>query len=217
MYKLYERIHDNCFLVKNHKWALLCWENYKKDYPNMSSILVHLDYHWDSGDYEGNVFELKNMSLKELQEHIEENHYITLDGFITPAVIRNTINEVHFFCCQDKEALDSRFLKNISYTYTSIEQLVETVKDKNIILDIDLDLFNYDAGNGYWDIKANLWDEQEIKDFIISCSPLIKQADCITIAESPEYTGNKDDVVYLKNLIIPSIIDILNQNHKGES
>ncbi len=198
-------ISENIYLMSNHKWALYCWEMFKSDNGGIPSRLVHLDYHWDAGCYEGDILKLKAMNLKELKKYIEDNRFITLDDFIAPAFLRGYIAKVDFFCFQDKESLGT-FCEFPFDTYKEIDILVSNVGDDEIIFDLDLDVFNKDDMK--YDSKGDLWDEKEIINFIEKCKPLIKQAKIITIAKSPEFTGGKEDVDYLTNLIVPMILEI---------
>jgi hypothetical protein len=209
MTKSYYVEYDNIFLVEEHKWALYCWEKYRKHYGNIPSRLVHLDYHSDSLSYEGNQNILKKMNLNDLYKHIEEDKYIRLDSFIVPAILRGYIKYVDFYCFQSDD-----YLLPFDYVpkkiHRNIESLVQNVNGDEIILDIDLDLFNHD-GDGQMYVKGNLWKDEEIKVFIEKCTPLIKHAKVITIAQSPGFTGDINDIEHLTELVIPMILNIRKQ------
>ena len=206
MSKFYDEIYDDIFLVEDHKWALFCWEKYRSNSENIPHRLVHLDYHWDSLDYGGNKDLLTKMNLDDMYDHIQEDKYIRLDSFILPAIHRGFIKHIDFYCFQDEEYLLP--FDYVSYeAHKSIDDLLKSVGTDEIILDLDMDLFNKD-GDGQMYEKGDLWNKNEIIDFITKCKPLIEQAKVVTIARSPDFTGDDEDIEYLTTLVIPMIIEI---------
>lgn len=200
----YEEIFPNIWIMDNQKWALYCWEQYKENNP-IPSTLVHLDYHWDAiNDFLENESDLKKMNLREIKETVKSN-IIKYDSFLTPSIIRGYINSVYFHCFErnNEYGLDIDFLDRcncIQNVYENIDDLILSVDSKKIILDLDLDIFNKTGK------KGKLWTENEIKCYIDKITPLIKQAEIITIAMSFGYTGSDKEIEYLTKLIIPIII-----------
>jgi len=188
MYRFRE-ITSDVWLMNNHKWALYCWE-YSCDAKPAS--LIHLDWHWDNGNdfrEQESIERLKELSLDELLNLIDENVYVTWDSFITPAVIRKLINEIHFFCFQESSQprLDDSLRDKFEYQekyYEHIKNLVDhfTKSTKPFIFDLDLDLFN--RHSQFFISEDTI--EKTVSDFIDDCAYLIKKAEVVTIAKSPK-------------------------------
>ncbi len=204
-----QEIHPNIWLMDNHKWALYCWELYreKNDIP---STIVHLDYHWDGvNDYHENEEKIEDIELSEIKDIIVEENYIRKDSFIAPAIIRGYVNRIDFHCFQsDTEiGLDDCLLKKYNskqYIYNDIEELLSSTIRESIILDIDLDIFNRSTDF----LDGELWTKEEIQEYILKITPLIKQAKIITLAMSYGYSGSNVDREYLTRLAVPLIVKI---------
>lgn len=212
----FEEIGKDIWIMDNHKWALYCWELFRQKHKTIGSTLVHLDYHWDACDdcyneneelYNNCVNKLKNADLKQLKADILNNEIIC-DSFISPGIFRDYIKKVHFHCFQTntKIGLSGNILKYFNteqYIHSNIDDLVRLVGMDNIILDLDLDIFNYNCNNLY---NGKLWDENKINEYLYKISPLIKQSSIITIAASYGHSGTIEDTKYLVELVIPQII-----------
>lgn len=200
----FKEICPNIWIMDNHKWALYCWEQYRIK-NKIPSTLVHLDYHWDAMNayFEDESF-VKNMDLKALYNEIK-NNIIRCDSFITPAIIRGYIDKVDFHCFQtDTIGFDGDFLNRYNTRqniHNNIEDLVNEIGKQEIILDIDLDIFNTLGMR-----MGSVWFKEEIKTYINKINPLIKQAKIITIAMSYNYASSNEDIEYLTKLVIPLII-----------
>ena len=206
----FDEIYPNIWIMDNHKWALYCWEQYRGK-NKIPSTLVHIDYHWDAvNDYYKNEYELNNIDLDTMKNIISEELYIRKDSFIAPAIIRKFINRVDFHCFQNNTevGLDSSLLtkyqvkQNIRY---QIDDLVKSTGTCEIILDIDLDIFNT-IGSKF----GKLWSKDKIINYINKLSPLIKKAKIITIAMSYGYTGSNEEIEYLTRLVVSQIVEIKN-------
>lgn len=203
----FDEIYPNIWIMDNHKWALYCWEQYRVK-NQIPSTLVHIDYHWDAvNDYYENEDELKNIDLDTMKNIISEEQYIRKDSFIAPAIIRKFINRVDFYCFQNNTevGLDSSLLTKYQVKqniYSQIDDLVKSTGTCEIILDIDLDIFNT-IGSKF----GKLWSKDKIINYINKLSPLIKKAKIITIAMSYGYTGSNEEIEYLTKLVIPLIIE----------
>jgi hypothetical protein len=203
----FDEIYPNIWIMHNHKWALYCWEQYRER-NEIPSTLVHLDYHWDvCNDYSKNESTIRDMNLNEMQDVIIENTNIRKDSFIAPAIIRGYGNRVDFHCYQkDTIGFDTDFLNRynaIENIHDKIEDLILAIGSQEIILDLDLDIFNT-LGTKF----GVLWEKEKIESYINTIIPLIKQAKVITIAMSYGHTGNDDDIEYLTKLVVQMIVNI---------
>lgn len=209
----YEEIYPNVWLMDDHKWACYIWESLYSRKVKLPSTLVHIDYHWDaisdfSDDYALSLIE--NPSLVELKELIKNDQFIRKDSYMAPAIIKKQINEIYFYCRQtDTEIgfyqpfLDEHKAKQI-FT-DDINELSEQINDTEMLLDIDIDIFNKTR---QWS-EGDLWEEKEIISFLDSCENLIKNAKVITIAMSHNYSGTPEDTKYLTELTVSKILNII--------
>ena len=148
----------------------------------------------------------------------DEEDLIRLDSFIAPSIIRKVVDEVHFFCFDDdtEPGLHKSLLERFGATETrhdSIESLIKEIegKEKSLILDLDLDLFNRE--------KPFYAEEQRIIEFSNRCTNLIKQAEVITIAKSPDPWYDTDSsrmdwdaelAEAVTEIVVPRILSIRN-------
>ena len=204
----FEEIYPNIWIMHNHKWSLYCWEKYREE-NSIPSTLVHLDYHWDAiNDYSENESIIKDMNLISIKDALIEDSNIRKDSFIAPSIIRGYVNRIDFHCFQTDTAigLDGDLLANytpMQNIHCRIEDLIQSIGNQEIILDLDLDIFNK-SGSGL----GELWSKQEIENYIYKITPLIKQAKIITIAMSYGFSGTDEDIEYLVKLVVPIIINI---------
>lgn len=159
----FSEIYPNIWIMNDHKWAVYCWEKYRM--PNtIPATLVHLDYHWDAiNDYNKDDSIIKKMELEAIENEIIKNNNIRKDSFIAPAIIRGYINRVDFHCFQTDtpKGLGQEFLNTyncIENIHSTIEDLVQSIGDQEIVLDLDLDIFNTLGFKG-----GSLWSTEEIK------------------------------------------------------
>lgn len=109
--RYFEEIFQNIWLMDNHKWAYYIWENFSSQkMPQIPSVLFHLDYHWDGvNDFRDSSTIKKLIDIKKVEsihDLVLEDEYIRKDSFISPAIIRGLVNEIHFYCKQnDRERL----------------------------------------------------------------------------------------------------------------
>ena len=204
----FDEIYPNIWIMHNHKWSLYCWEKYRES-NKIPSTLVHLDYHWDAcNDYSENEPTIRDMNLENIKDELIEDANIRKDSFIAPAIIRDYINRVDFHCYQKDNAIgfDTDFLKRynaVENVCENIEDLVKNIGEQEIILDIDLDIFNSLGSK-----MGDLWSKEKIESYIHTITPLIKQAKIITIAMSYGFSGSDEDIKYLTKLVVPMIINI---------
>ena len=172
------------------------------------ALLFHLDYHWDAvNDYNKpeRIAELVESKINDLFCLVDED-FITKDSFIAPAIIRGLIDEIHFYCMQfDNEiGFSEPFKEEYSISeeiHYNTSTILNTVIQKEVIFDIDLDLFN--RSDNF--LIVDLWQEEEIIQFIDICIPLISQSTVVTIAMSSGYSGTDVDTRYLTNLLIQQL------------
>ncbi|MGE4418570.1 MAG: UPF0489 family protein [Sulfurimonas sp.] len=212
----FEEIYPNIWIMDNHKWSLYCWEQYREE-NDIPSILVHLDYHWDAiNDYHEDESIIKKMNLVTMKDVLIKEDYIRKDSFIAPSIIRGYINRVDFHCFQtDTEiGLDESLLANYNVEqniHDKIGDLINSIGNKKIILDLDLDIFN--KSDNF--LEGDLWSEEEIKNYIYKITPLIEQAKVITIAMSYGFSGSDQGREYLTKLVTPIIVDISGKYNKS--
>ena len=212
----FEEIYPNIMIMHNHKWSLYCWELYREN-NGIPSTLVHLDYHWDAiNDYSENESIIKDMNLISIKDALIEDSNIKKDSFIAPSIIRGYVNRVDFHCFQTNNAigLDDDLLnkyKSVQNIHAQIEDLIQGIGNQEIILDLDLDIFNKSGKMG------ELWSEEEIVSYIHKITPLIKQAKIITLAMSYGFSGSDEDIECLVKLVVPIIIKIKENGKSLES
>lgn len=154
-------------------------------------------------------------ALDELKALVLSDSNIRKDSFITPAVIRELLRSVHFFCLQNDtdpgidEALLSRF-RCTQQLHSSIEQLVAADVSSPLIYDLCLDLFNK---SDRWE-EGDLWSNQEIVEFLETTSPDIKRADIVTGSLSYGYSGSEADTERLAALVLPRMLGLQGLPHE---
>jgi len=220
----YEEIAHSVWLMNDHRWALLGWEKSCKMRPAM---LVHLDWHWDGiNDFKLEAHYqtlLKANSFEKLENLIAKDSLVRRDSFIAPAVIRGITDEIHFFCLQDdtEPGLDPQLLQRYGakeIRHDSIRGLRESLecRNKTLIMDLDLDLFNRDTPF----YAEGTHFSENIKEFIEECRPLIQKAEVATIAKSPSawWIGNQSRWDWdpelseeLASIVVPRILKIRGQ------
>lgn len=208
--EFFEEIHPNVWLMDDHKWACYIWEKTYRSCGKLPSKLVHIDYHWDAiSDFVDDcaIALIKRPSMAELEELIKVDQFIRKDSYIAPAIIKEKIKEIYFYCRQtDTEIgfyqpfLDKYEAKQI--ILNDIDDLSRKISDTEILLDIDIDIFNKSR---QW-AESDLWEEKEIISFLDACKSLIKNAKVITIAMSHNYSGTTKDTKYLTELTVKKVL-----------
>lgn len=163
----FEEIYPQVWLMDDHKWSFYIWESHYQKTLMIPSSLVHIDYHWDAINdiIDEEAYELIcNSDLPSLKEEIKKDKYLRKDSFIAPAIIKKYIKDVFFFCKQrDTEiGLDKPLLKKYGvneHRANHISEINTNLKDKKLLLDIDVDIFNKST---YW-ATGDIWSETEIQ------------------------------------------------------
>ena len=207
--KYFDEIYPNIWIIHNHKWSLHCWEQYRKN-NKFPSTLVNLNFHWNAcNDYNENESTIRDTNLKNMKNSLIKDSNIRKDSFIAPSIIRGYINKVDFHCFQkDTVGLDESFVnkyKVVQNIYDSIKDLVHNIGEQEIILDLDLDMFNTLGSK-----LGKLWDKEKVESYLRTITPLIKQAKIIAIAIPYGHTGNDEDIECITKFVVPMIIDIKN-------
>lgn len=213
----------NIFISCEHNWAFAAWELHNragKLKPN--AILIHVDAHLDS-NWDGLTVEGLH-DMKNSQDLFNVTEKLKIDNFIWPAVGTGTLDKVIYVSQQkygdepfDFEGRDFDFPhlrpvkdildagKYIGLRYWNIEEFIDDkdsdevktlTKNKELILDLDLDYFN---GNKREIRSDNLMDEQKIIDNLTTLRDLYPWG-LITVALSPYYCGGEDNAKYLLDL-----------------
>ena len=209
--EFYADLGSNIWLMDNHKWAFYVWNKFHLESGIPRFSLIHADHHWDGGnDFHEAPEEEKeflNASDERLIELLREEMWIRWDSFISPAIIRGFIDEVHFFCKQDDDfdvGISEELLSRSGtkqFIHEDIRPLVSQKFSSPLIFDLCLDLFNK---SDMW-YQGDIWPQNEIDDFLETTKPLIQQARLITVSLSFGYSGTEDETRQLAKHVLPRL------------
>jgi len=207
--RFYVSLGSNIWIVDNHKWAFYIWEEMARDTAVKNYCLVHVDYHWDGGNeffgHPNKEKELLEAGIEVIHSLIEEGRWVTFDSFISPAIIRGLVKEVHFFCTQDDgsdRAIDDELLERTGVTqmiHPSMESLSCIEPELPLIFDFCLDIFN-ESDQWY---EGDIWVDEDIELLLLACKPLVIKADIVTVSLSFGYSGTEDDTRRLAEIVVP--------------
>jgi len=214
--EFHEEVAPDVWLVQDHKWAFWVWEKTRSQDPAAFPLpLVHLDYHWDSvndwhePEHEREILELGSLSDVErmiLPDHLGRSS-IQRDNFIAPALIRKLIDEVHFLCLQ--RDTDQGFwppdiarLGFAQYIYDDLRGLLSSLKDRELLFDLDIDLFNT---SGMW-AEDEYWPVSDIIAFLEECGASITRARVVTVAISLGFSGSAKGARRLTELVMREVL-----------
>lgn len=206
----FEQMPAGVWLMDDHKWALLIWEQHRLRARGGRYSLMHADYHWDSTDdfrdNEEAQAELNAADSDGLRAMTAVGERITYDSFIAPAVRRELFSEIHFYCLQDdSEPLDEDLceaFKTKQHLHPDVPSLAEAVPVGPLVFDLCLDLFNR-SGNFE---EGNLWSDAEVLAFLDAIKHHIQAAELVTISLSFGYSGTVDDTRHLAKLVVPRLV-----------
>ncbi len=202
---------SDIWLMDDHRWAFLVWTRFGIEREVGRFSLVHADYHWDGvNDFhenEGARGRLLAADLAEIEAMVRNQERIQYDSFIAPAVIRELVTEVHFFCKQSgtEPGLGERLLGDTGareYMHDDAGQLAHVQFRGPVIFDLCLDLFNR---SDEW-AAGDLWTDDEIRSFLDQVRPVIERAALVTVSLSFDYSGTKADTRHLATLVVPTIV-----------
>lgn len=206
-----DNLGNGVWLMDNHKWALLAWENARA--PSQRYALLHADYHWDAIDVLGEmpirIPAFQAATLSELECLTEEDVLIRFDSFIAAAIRRSFISEVHFFCSEDEgndkgvshDVCDSYGTKQ--FIYQDVESFAAAISKDPVIFDLCLDLFNRSNAEEYGE---ELWSDDAIVAFLDAVAHHIKAATVVTVSLSFGYSGTVEGTRHLAALVVPRIL-----------
>ena len=205
-------IYPAFWVMDDHRWAYFAWEKSAHDLKkNKRFSLIHADYHYDGcNDFENDeeISSLRAMrELNAVEALVRTDTKIRKDSFIAPAVIRELLSSVHFYCLQDdtEPGIDSTLLARFNcaqYMHTSTEQLVGADVSSPMIFDLCLDLFN---DSDQWE-EGELWEDRDIIEFLELTAPYIERASIVTVSFSYGYSGSKDDTEHLAAIVLPRML-----------
>ncbi len=203
--------HD-VWLMDDHRWAFYVWARHALAQPDRTPwSLVHIDAHADAVDGflpdPAAWAELQDeTNLDRIYARVALDADITLAAFIAPAVRRGWVREVHFWGCPaDDDFLDAPLLAASGATqqwHESVGDIVQAVEGRRLLLDVDVDVFNRAERRG----ESRLRPHDEIVACVESWTPLIRQADVVTIARSFGFSGTPADTVRLTELVVSRVL-----------
>ena len=209
----FEHLGADVWLMDDHRWAFYIWGMHTKSNPSERLNLIHLDYHWDGvNDFFNRPEETEKLveaDESHLYEIVKCNHLIRYDSFIAPAVIRNYLQSIHFYCLQTEgtdEGVDSELLathKCQQIIYRDYEELAKSLPTGPIVLDLCLDLFN--RSDNYY--EGDIWPVGSIHQFLDAFTPAIQRAELVTLSLSFGCSGTKADTRRLARHVIPKILE----------
>ena len=202
------------FVFGPHQYALYYWyKAYENKKISCNSLVVHIDLH---SDFLDPIIKLETrVTSKDIKRHIVLGE-ITFDRYMKQVLQVGLINEI-VFCCSTKQnneygnfpnfespvsiaKLLSKFNKNKELS-SSETVLCEKIRQKKIILNIDLDFFldfePCDEGTQTFSIPK---DEELIKDEVDAINYLFRYASITTIATSPEIFCSEEGKQYFKEI-----------------
>lgn len=207
----FEPLPAGVWLMDDHKWALLIWEQHRLRVRGRRYSLMHADYHWDSTDdfrdNEEAQAELEAADSDGLRAMTAVGERITYDSFIAPAVRRALFSEIHFYCLQDdSEPLDEDLCEEFQTTqhlHSDATSLAAAVPVGPLVFDLCLDLFNRSDNFA----EGDLWSDAEVLAFLEANKHHIQAAELVTISLSFGYSGTADDTRHLAELVVPRVVE----------
>ncbi|MBQ0937560.1 UPF0489 family protein [Ideonella paludis] len=209
------QLGSGVWLMDNHKWALVAWERQRID--GKRYVLLHADFHWDGVDDfwpdDSPREELLAAGVDELVAMTAAEKHIKFDSFIAPAVRRNLLSEVHFFCKEndgnevglDADLCDRARVQQV--VHDDVDSLAQVALDpaNPLIFDLCLDLFN--QANDI-EFEGDLWSDSDVLDFLEATSWHIRKAAVVTISLSFGFSGSEEDTRHLAQLVVPRILEL---------
>lgn len=212
--RLLVELGSDVWLMDNHKWALLAWDQLNHSVKKSPYSLLHADFHWDGLDDLADqaphqeFLELDTAALKRL---ICENTYIRYDSFIAAAIRRNLLSEVHFYCLEQEDEdigldLTLRTQYGVSqFIHPNVTSFADAVPKRPLIFDLCLDLFNNSNAAEY---EGEIWLDEEVINFLDAVEHHIRSAEIVTVSLSFGYSGTVENTRHLASIVIPRVIAI---------
>lgn len=189
------------FISEDHNWAFSAWEIGKqRGYIDSGAALVHIDAHVDYVDPEIEIIE----EVTTEKDAIDFGRNLGIAEFIIPAQQAGTIGSVYMIS-NDSVFINEETGFNRAYSLNHFEHLYrrkwfDETEGKNVILDIDLDFFNFNYEDMY--SNAVLLPEQLIRRELEYIKKYMWKWDMITVALSPDFCGGREESKYLFNLFM---------------
>ena len=210
---LLKQLPVGIWLMDDHKWALLVWEQHRRQAGGHQYSLMHADFHWDAVDDfiddDAAQAALRAATVEELRAMTADADYIKYDSFIAPAIRLGLLTEVHFYCVQaDSEPLDESLCNEFcvrQVIHSDLQSLVTAAPPRPLIFDLCLDLFNRDDDMQY---GGDLWSDTDVLAFLESVKHHIRDAELVTISLSFGYSGTEHDTRHLAELVLPKVVAI---------
>lgn len=188
------------FISEDHNWAFSAWEiGRQRGYIDSGAALIHIDAHVDYVDPKIEIVEITTE-----QEAINFGGNLGIAEFIIPAQQIGTIGNVYTISNDSVYINEGTEFKR-AYTLNHFEHLYrvdwfDETEDKSVILDLDLDFFNFN----YQDMYSNpvLLTEQLIRRELEYIKDSIWEWDMITVALSPDFCGGEEAGKYLFDLFL---------------
>jgi hypothetical protein len=204
----------NVFVFHNHNMAYYCWKKAFLDGKiGKGNLLLHFDSHRDL-KIPGKK-ELEDFDKQEsLEKYAAEKLWIT--DFIFPAIKEEIIDEVVWVEPEHMElGIGPKLLKKVFFdvervgfslkegipiTTIRAEDILDNIKDKKILLDIDIDYFSCTEN------PKNIVSEEEIKENIEKLFLILKniKPEIVTIALSPDYVPY-EQIEFISGLLIKKL------------
>ena len=147
------------FISRDHNWAFAAWEIGRiRSYIQAGATIIHIDSHLDFAEPQ---YEVRNIDSE--GEAIKFGQKLQIDEFIIPAQSNGTIGEV-LIISDDSERLYEETAVQRAFTLNHYEheyrsKWYEDTNGKSVILDLDLDFFNYNKdydGEGILPTEENM-------------------------------------------------------------
>lgn len=210
------------YVVKHHKWAFAAWELEKmKGYIKPNATLVHVDAHLDNLPDGTQVEGLMSIKNKQDIFDVTDDPCMKIENFIWAGIAADSIQQVMYVSHQEYSSDDINDCIKIGYDEKEWQVMKETIarkdctafrfryiedfktfmdnnvfeqviKDRTVILDLDLDYFNISNNT----ISPELMSENEIYRSLYKLKKMYKW-DMITVALSPHFCGGDDNAQML--------------------
>jgi hypothetical protein len=205
----------NVWLMDNHKWALLAWEQHRAGKQGQCYTLFHADYHWDGVDDFREAPEsqeaLSAATIGDIEQMTVSEDRIQYDSFIAPAVRRGLLDELHMYCLQadgsdkgvDQDLCDAMGVKQV--LHPDAESLAAVQPNSPLIFDLCLDLF-VDGTAPYG--EGDPWPDEEVLGFLGAMATHLAAAEVVTVSLSFGCSGTAEVTRHLASIVMPRILSL---------
>lgn len=215
----------NIFISRDHNWAFAAWELCKLyEYVEKNATLVHVDAHLDDV-WDG--IKVKGLNdIENIDQAREVTRKLNIDNFIWAGFSTDAIDNVIYVARQNIGNQDPFDFVDWDFSLAEIEPVLKLLekkkyegvrvdfieefkelfeagdlekylKNKAVILDLDLDYFNLSDDT----FEPNLMDDEKIKADLEYLRDLYDW-DLITVALSPIYCGGEMSCWHIYELFL---------------